>query len=42
MQLEGTARPSMMSHLVESNMDKDGHVKDEDVIAGAVAGAYAG
>lgn len=27
---------------MEDNIDKNGRVKDEDIIAGAVAGAYAG
>lgn len=42
MQLEGTARPSMMTQLLETHMDTDKRVKDEEINAGALAGSYAG
>ena len=41
-QLDGTARPSMLSDLIERNTDKDGRIDSEEDIAASVAVAYAG
>lgn len=42
MQLDGTARPSMMRDLVESNTNKDGQIDGEEDIAACAAEVYGG
>jgi hypothetical protein len=41
-QIDGTARSSMLSDLIERNTDKDGLIDSEEDIAACVAVAYAG
>lgn len=41
-QLDGTARPSMMSELVETHTDKNGQIHEEENIAACTAVTYAG
>jgi hypothetical protein len=41
-QIDGTARSSMLSDLIERNTDKDGRIDSEEDIAACVAVAYAG
>ncbi|KAI5118845.1 hypothetical protein M0805_006164 [Coniferiporia weirii] len=40
--LNGTARPSMTSELIEANTDEDGHIHEEETIANATGIAYLG
>lgn len=42
MQLDGTARPSMMQELIENHTDKDGRIEGEDDIAACTAVTYGG
>jgi hypothetical protein len=41
-QIDGTARFSMLSDLIERHTDKDGRIDSEDDIAACAAVAYAG
>jgi hypothetical protein len=41
-QIDGTARFSILSDLIERNTDKDGHIDSEDDIAACAAVTYAG
>ena len=41
-QFDGTCKPCATSQLIEENIDADGNIKDEDVIAATVGMLYIG
>ena len=41
-QFDGTCKPCATSQLIEENIDVDGNIKDEDVIAATVGMLYIG